>query len=77
MGRDVSLSCAFIDTYHLQEWWGEEGDEVCLREMATATAGWDHPGAKQRLSQEVESTRAHIAGQRQQPVAGAGTGVFN
>ena len=66
MGRDVTLSCAFLDAYHLQEWQGDPEDDAVLRQLATASTSWA------TASQELESTRAHIGGQRQGVDVGQG-----
>lgn len=77
MGRDVTLSCAFLDAYHLQRWQSDEGDEAQLQKLVTATTSWDNQWSEVGSIQDIESTRSHIAGQRQQAGAGVGTGVFN
>jgi hypothetical protein len=71
MGRDVTLSCAFMDAYHLQEWRGSPADDEALRQRATASPSWAD------ASPELESTRAHIGGQRQGVEVGQGGGRFN
>ena len=83
MGRDVTLSCAFLDAYHLQHWKGHPTDDEQLRQLATAAASWTShdPGRWTSPSQtslaEVESTRAHISGQRGGNGFEQGTGKFN
>jgi hypothetical protein len=83
MGRDITLSCAFMDAYHLQEWKGHPTDDERLRKLATAAASWtSHESGKvtspsQVSLAEVESTRVHILGQREGNGFGQGTGKFN
>ena len=83
MGRDVTLSCAFMDAYHLQHWNGHATDDEQLRQLATTTTSWTshEPGRWTSPSQtslaEIESTRAHISGQRGDQGFGQGTGRFN
>jgi hypothetical protein len=71
MGRDVTLSCAFLDAYHLQDWKGHPDDDVQLRRIATTTTGWTTGSTR------VDLTREHIAGQRGGAGPSQGTGKFN
>ena len=83
MGRDVTLSCAFMDAYHLQDWRGHSTDEEQLRQLATASTSWAKAewgrwtSREQTSLSEIESTRAHISGQRGGEGVQQGSGRFN
>jgi len=83
MGRDVTLSCAFIDAYHLQDWRGHPQDDEQLRQLATAATSWSRSelgrvtSPSQTSVEEIESTRVHISGQRGEEGFQQGTGRFN
>lgn len=57
MGRDVTLSSAFIDTYKLNEWQAAEGDDERLDALACVAAGWEP-------DPQLGITKFHVAGQR-------------
>ena len=83
MGRDVTLSCAFLDAYHLQNWRGHATDDEQLRQLVTSTTSWTkaewgrvtHPN--QTSLHDIEATRAHISGQRGSEGLLQGAGQFN
>ena len=69
MGRDVTLSCAFMDAYRLNDWRGNVEDDDQLRRHATTTGSWTSQG-------ELDSTRAHVAGERGGAPPQGGRGIF-
>jgi len=69
MGRDVTLSCAFMDAYRLSDWKGDAEDDLKLQGLVTTTGGWT-------TSREMESTQAHVAGTRGGAPPQGGRGIF-
>lgn len=69
MGRDVTLSCAFMDAYRLNDWKGDAEDDGKLHRLVTTTGGWTSPS-------ELDSTQAHVAGDRGGPPGQGGHGMF-
>jgi len=56
MGKDITLSCSFLEDFKLLPPAADEGDDDRLQTFVTETSGWE-------MSSQNWSTRAHLVGE--------------